>query len=294
MRIEKILNDLIKLKTNIEQGNFNCLPLPFNRFKLYFPGFEQGRYFILTANQKIGKSKLMDFMLVYSIILFKKYINPNFKYKILYFTLEMSKESKYLEFLSFLLYYLDKKIVSPTDLRSTDKNHLLSDDIVTLIKSEKYQEILKIYEETVEYIDDIKHPTGILKYCEDNFKKEGHLIYSDETYTKENGVILHKIDHFEHNDPSKYNIIIIDNAANLTAENGQSKMETIDKLSKYLVYLRNRYNCLIGLVQHQAQQQESLENIKFNKIKPSTDGLADCKTTSRDFFIHIIKFAYVK
>lgn len=283
MVISKILEDLVKRKKNIEEGNFNCLPLPFKRFKLYFPGFEQGKYFILTANQKIGKSKLMDFMMVYSIILFKKFINPDFKYKILYFTLEMSKESKYLEFISFLLYYLDRKVVSPTDLKSTDKNHLLGNDIIELIKSEKYQDLIKIYEETVEYIDDIKHPTGILKYCEDYAKTEGHIVYSEDTYTKDNGVVLHKIDHFEYDNPSKYNIVIIDNAANLTAENGQSKMETIDKLSKYLVYLRNRYNFLIGLVQHQAQSQESLENIKFNKIKPSTDGLADCKTVSRDF-----------
>ena len=36
------------------------------------------------------------------------------------------------------------------------------------------------------------------------------------------------------------------------------------------------------MIQHQAQAQEGIENQKLNKLKPSSDGLADCKTTTRD------------
>ena len=37
-----------------------------------------------------------------------------------------------------------------------------------------------------------------------------------------------------------------------------------------------------ALVQHQAQAQEGIENRTLGLIKPSSDGLADCKTTTRD------------
>lgn len=35
------------------------------------------------------------------------------------------------------------------------------------------------------------------------------------------------------------------------------------------------------------QQQEGIENFKLDKIKPSADGLADCKTTVRDCHLFI-------
>lgn len=34
-------------------GKYNCLPLPFVRFKRYLPGTEKGKYIIVTANQKV-------------------------------------------------------------------------------------------------------------------------------------------------------------------------------------------------------------------------------------------------
>lgn len=34
------------------------------------------------------------------------------------------------------------------------------------------------------------------------------------------------------------------------------------------------------------QAQEGIENQKLNKLYPSSDGLADCKTTTRDFLTH--------
>ena len=74
----------------------------------------------------------------------------------------------------------------------------------------------------------------------------------------------------------------MDNAANLSLESGLNKMQTIEKFSKYAITLRDQLNITTILVQHQAQAQEGIENFKLGKIKPSSDGLADCKTTTRD------------
>ena len=60
--------------------------------------------------------------------------------------------------------------------------------------------------------------------------------------------------------------------------------ESIGKLSSdYLVKIRNRFKYIPVVIQQQASSQESIENKKFNKLKPSLDGLADNKTTQRDF-----------
>lgn len=53
-------------------------------------------------------------------------------------------------------------------------------------------------------------------------------------------------------------------------------------MSKYCITLRDNLNYSIVGIQHQAQAQEGIENFKLGKLKPSPDGLADCKTTIRD------------
>jgi hypothetical protein len=41
-------------RQRILEGKLNCLPIPFKRFREVFPGFEQGKYIIITANQKVN------------------------------------------------------------------------------------------------------------------------------------------------------------------------------------------------------------------------------------------------
>ena len=50
---EQIYQTLLDRRERVLTGKFNCLPFPFPRFRNYFPGFEQGRYVLLTANQKV-------------------------------------------------------------------------------------------------------------------------------------------------------------------------------------------------------------------------------------------------
>lgn len=93
-------------------------------------------------------------------------------------------------------------------------------------------------------------------------------------------------DYYEAEDEEEYRMIICDNASNLTLESSGGKMldlrQTIEKMSKYFVTLRNQLGYTICLIQHQAQDQEGIENFKLNKLKPTAAGLADCKTTIRD------------
>jgi hypothetical protein len=53
-------------------------------------------------------------------------------------------------------------------------------------------------------------------------------------------------------------------------------------MSKYFIALRDQFKYTIVLIQHQSQDKEGNESYKLNRIKPTSDGLADCKTTTRD------------
>ena len=107
-------------KQRIEEGKYNCLSFPFERFRRIYPGFEKGKYILITANQKIGKSKFADYLFIYEP-LFYIMGHPELKVKVLYFSIEMSAKEKYNEFLCHLLFRLDKIRIDTRALRSVDR-----------------------------------------------------------------------------------------------------------------------------------------------------------------------------
>lgn len=287
MGFSKVFKDILDRKERAESGKYNCIPFPFPRFRQIVPGIEKGRYICVTAAAKVGKSKFVDSMFIYEPIFFGME-HDNFKFKVLYFTLEMSPEAKYLEFLSHLLYRLDNKIVSPTQLRSTDNRYPIDQSILDLLQTERYQKYIRFYEEHVEYIDTVANPTGINKICREYAEKNGHFNYVpyttiDEVTGKEIVRQRYNPDNpYTPDDEEEYRIIVIDNAANLTPEKGANMRETIDKMSKYCITLRNQLNYIIIMVQHQSLAGESLDSLKLDQMKPSAANLGDAKTTVRD------------
>lgn len=286
-KLEKDIERLKQRRQRVIEGKYNCIPFPFPRFKSLFPGVEQEKFIVITANQKIGKSKFTDFLLVYEPLFFSME-RPELKVKILYFTLEMSPSAKRDEFYCHLLYRLDGIRVSPTDLRSTDIDNPIDEHILELLSSERYRPYIEKFNEMVEFIDEDKNPTGINRRCRDYALAHGHLNFKDievtdpltnNTTTRQ---IIDSDNPYTPDDPEEYRIVIVDNASNLALESGMKKMENIDKLAKYGITLRNQLKYIFVLIQHQAQAQEGIENQKLNRIKPSSDGLADCKTTTRD------------
>lgn len=287
MGFSKVFKDLVERKERAESGKYNCIPFPFPRFRSLVPGIERGRYVCITASAKIGKSKFCDFMFVYEPLFFA-IDNPQFRFKVIYFTLEVNAETKYLEFLSHLLYRLDNIVVSPVDLRSVNNEKPISQNILDLLNTERYQKYIKFYEEHIEYIDTIANPTGINKYCRDYAEKNGkfnHIPYkttNEVTGEEETRMKLDPDNPYTPNDEEEYRIVIIDNAANLTTEKGLTMRETIDKMSKYCITLRNQLNYIMVLVQHQSLAAESLDAMKMDAMKPSAANLGDAKTVVRD------------
>lgn len=283
----RVLHCLEERRDRVLNGLLNCVPLAFSRFKRVWPGVERSRYYMISANQKIGKSKLGDFIFVYEPFFYMMRHPDQIRVKVLYFTLEIDKKEKFCEFLCHLLFRLSggEIRVSTTDLKSTDSDRPVKQEILDLLQTEEYQKYIKAFEECVEFIDDIKNPTGINKYCRGYAMEHGKLHFTKKIRKDEfsgDPVEYDAIDYYEPDDPEEYRIIMLDNASNLTKESNMNLMDTITKMSKYFITLRDQLGFTPVLIQHQNQAQEGIENIKLDKLKPSANGLADCKTTIRD------------
>lgn len=285
-RFEEVQAENELRRERVIQGKYNCLPFPFERFRKVYPGVEQSKYICITANQKVGKSKLADYLFIYEP-LFYMMDHPELKVKVIYFSLEMSAKEKYNEFLCHLLARLDKIHIDTRRLRSVDKP--CDPHIFELLKSEKYQKYIQAYENMVIFNDTDKNPTGIRKFYRDYALEHGHYNYqtiqvqNEFSGDMEEKKIIDPIMPYTQDDPDEYRFIILDNAANISTEkNYESQRAAIEKVSKDGIVAKKQLNYIFVLIQHQAQSQEGVENIKLGRMRPTADGLGDNKTTSRD------------
>lgn len=51
----RVYNTLVEKRERIISGKINCIPWGLPRFENENPGIEQGKYYLYTANSKVGK-----------------------------------------------------------------------------------------------------------------------------------------------------------------------------------------------------------------------------------------------
>jgi len=287
-----------KIKENKQvrlQGGYNSIPwknLP--GLSSVIPGIQKSRYYLVTANSKVGKTQLADYLFVYEPYEFiTKYQPKNIKLKIFYFSLEMSKERKLLSILSYKIFKDKGIIVSPEDLFSTFEKRILDDKVETLL--DEYDSYFKELEKTVTIIDNIRNPYGIYKYMRAYAEENGHYTKKNIKFINDNGTSETKEvnDTYIPNDPDEYVLVITDHISLLLPEKGQTLHEAMSKFSSdYCLHMRDKWFYTIVNIQQQAAAQEKQQYTNtgdsiLEKLKPSADGLGDNKLVGRDVDVMI-------
>lgn len=270
-----IFKYLEERRNNVIEGYVNCIPSPFPRFNNAFIGIEQGSYMAITSYTKGGKTQFA-LNLLFNALLYA-YDNPNsLRLKIFYFCLEETAQKIYIRFMCWLLYRFDHIRVSPRDLKSST-NKPIDESILNILKQEKYTKYFEFFEK-VFCFSQTGNPTGIYKECKAYAEHNGIVHTKKVSYTD-----TEVFDYYESNDPHEYRIIVIDHISLIDQERGFSKKEAIDKLSEYLsTILRNKYNFSPIVIQQQSAENESADNVKLARVRPSGAGLSDSKYIQRD------------
>lgn len=282
--IERIIENLKERRERVLKGDINCIPFTFNRFSNDLPGIERGKYYLVSGNTKAGKTQITNYMFLYTPLLYA-YKNPDkVRVKIFYFPLEETPEAITLRFMSYLLFTLSGKRVAPIDLKSTNSNKVLPEEILELLNSEEYQSILKFYEDNVIFLNE-RNPTGIWKTMVKYAESTGTIHKKTVNITnKETGLVEQRevFDYYEPNDSNEYVICLTDHVSLLENERGFDLRQTIIKFSEYMMIIRNKYHYIPVVVQQQSTETSNLEAFKNNKIRPTMAGLSDCKYTGKD------------
>jgi hypothetical protein len=255
-----LFNDVVKnienRKRRRESGLFNSIPCPFPKLNEYYSGIEKGKYELVTANKKAGKTQFTDFMYVYHPVRFCMDTQSDLNIKVHYICLEMTKEQKMIQAMCHFLYADSNGAirVSPAQLRSKDRP--LDTEVLNAIL--KYEKFFISYLDKVQYVDNIRTVTEINQYTEQLCQRV---------------------------DPKSEQIteLIIDHISLVTPRRGQTVKQAIDELSaSTFVKARNNYRINPVVVQQQANDKESLDAKKMGDLLPSFSGLSDSKDTARD------------
>jgi len=279
-----VLERLERNKRRREEGKTIAIPWNLPRLSNVLPGIVQGRYTIVTANAKVGKTQLADFLYVYQPL---EWLinNPNdgIDLKIFYFSLEMSKENKMIAAISYKLHRDYGIIISPEKLNSYYAGYVLDDETLKVIKSPKFQQWLEFIESKVEFHDTIRHPFGIFNYMKTYAESHGHYSKKKINWTEENGDVTEKIvnDKYIPNNPDEYIIVLVDHASLLYISEGSTlHKEMGDFSNKYCLHMRDKWNYIPVVVQQQsaASEQQQFTNkgdTIIERLKPSPDYLGD-------------------
>ena len=281
---DRVLSNLQERRDRILNGQLNCIPSPFKRFRNDFIGIEQSCYYCITASTKGGKSQFTSYTFIYEPLMFCYYTNKDIDLKVLYFPLEETPERILQRFISWLLFTHSKGEIriSPRDLRST--TDAVPQEILDILQEGEIQNIINYFEEHIIFSTET-NPTGVYKFCKQYAEENGTVYTKPGKYKDELGTVRETqvFDRYVQNNPNEIRLIIIDTINLIDTERGLSLKQSMDKMSEYLAkYLRNRYHYSPVVIQQQAFEGEGNDAYKLNKFKPSIANNGDSKYTARD------------
>ena len=158
---DRVYEQIVNRRDRLLKGNINCIPWGFPRFEEENPGIEQGRYYLISANSKVGKTQIADWLFLYNTIQQVLENNLKIKLKIFYFSLEMTKEEKMLSAFANILYIKEGLRIAPKDLKSTKADRILSEDVLLII--EKYKPYFEKIEENKKLLEKVRQKWYINK-----------------------------------------------------------------------------------------------------------------------------------
>lgn len=298
---EGVVKTLQDNKRRRLEGGVISIPWSLPRLSTVLPGIEQGRYNLVSATAKAGKTQLADFLYVYQPI---EWVinNPdaNISVKVFYFSLEVSKESKVKAAIAYKLFKQHKIAISPQKLSSVFADYVLGDRIEEIINSKEFREWFDKFESMVTYHDDLRNPFGIYNairsYAE--HPDNGFYTYKDILWKNKDGTFTKRNvkDRYIPKRPNEYVIVIVDHIGLLQPEQGETLHQAIMRFSSdFCLEMRDRWNYVPVIVQQQSADSSRAQytyrgDTIVDKIRPDQEGLADNKYTARDVDLMISLF----
>lgn len=239
------------------EGKNTGFPMGLPKLENIIDGVIQNNYTLVFSPTGSGKTSIALYSYIYKPAMAHLYDN---KFKVVYYSLEMSAEMLFAKLLSMYIFETYGIELSTKELLSRKRNYSLSDEHYKIVEEcipwlHQMEKIITIYDKALNA--DVLNET-----LTSELEKEGKFDISD-TRIK-----------YTPNDENKITLVVIDHLSLVTNSSGKSLKEEMDKVSKYLVHFRNI--CKVSpLVIMQAnrnsssmeRRKEGMNNLTINDTK---------------------------
>lgn len=271
-----IFDELLQRIDDGRNGLNVGLPHRFNKLIEYIPNIQKETYYTVGGDLGSGKTTLVDDMFVQSPLELKK----NENVFIMYFSLEVSKYAKLCKFISRKI-FVDYNIEVDTNFILSRGRNRISDEIYKLVC--RYKDHFNQLENNLFIYDNPINPTGIRSLVLEAFQKKGF----GTTATGEHNRLEVTFNPIYQN---TYFLVIIDHIGLMASERGYNKKENIDKMSQYLIELRNKLKISPVIVNQFNRSIDSSDRHKLQMVVPKLGDFSDSASTQQDANIVLALF----
>ena len=273
--------DILKSKIDVGLlGNNKGLPHGFNRLVEYIPGIQQSTYYLIGADSSVGKSAFVNNSFVFNPIdwWIANKNNTDIKLKVHYYSFEISKEMMLYKAVCRKIFIEYGILLDVNYILSRGKYKISAEHYDLVIKSLDYFDEL----EDILYIQDVpENPTGVW--------------HKELKYAAENGKGLtddYKIDgDYIPNNPNLYTLVVVDHISLIKKERGFNTKDLIDKMSEYMIILRNKLNFTPVIVQQLNRSGNDPTRMRMDRMEPMLSDFKDSGNTIQDSNICLALFS---
>jgi replicative DNA helicase len=266
------------------QGLKTGIPYGYKKLSKIIPNIQQSTYYLIGAESSTGKSAFANDMFVYGPIdwyLANRH-QTNIKLKIPYYSFEIPKKDMAFKFVARRIYkkygiLLDVNyLLSRGEYRCSQEHY----DLVTneLDDIEEINDIISVRDMPV-------NPTGILNDMLKLAYENGKGIEYDRQ------VGFQFKEDYKPNDPNLFVLPVIDHIGLTKKEREFGKKEVIDKLSEYMVLIRNKCFFSPILVQQLNRSLSSTDRFKLGRVEPQLSDFKDSGCTQDDANVILALFS---
>lgn len=260
-------------------GLHNC----FDKFNDHLYNTQRGTYYAVGGMPGAGKSAFTDDNFILSPYTYYKALGTPLNVKWFYYSFEISEAAKRAKWTAYKLYNDLRINVDPSMILSRGKNRCDTTLYNQVAAVNDFME--ELFYDHIHFVQDVTNPTGILNEVEGWLKQNG-TVHTEE-YTNSDGSKGFRKTGYTANGADPHVIIVVDHVALTKKERGFDTKENIDKLSEYMIYLRNLYNVTPVIVCQfnkglSGVDRQKLAKVNNNDLAPILEDFKDTGNIGQD------------